>query len=782
MKSKINMLLMLGAILILLTPFTAYAESSVSDRDISLSSDGYYDVKTEKGLLAAADLMSGEESSVNIRLCSDIDLSTYRDCLLCPGVYKGAFNGQGHTITGVSGSQGLFRTVGEDGEISNLNVEYYYIVSGDDSETGALCACNYGTITYCYATGGSLNGKSAIGGLAGINYGTIRDSGSTLNGGVYSSADTLIGGIAGKNEGAITRCYADGIGTLDSRNGEGGIGGIAGWNGGSIADSIYEGNLKAVTHRSEYVGCIAGDNIEGGEIKNSLAMGAFRVTGDSAAASAGIAGHSCGDIKDCFSNADLALNTSGYTGAVVAAAEGGTYSGNKYNTDKTSFTDQQSSPIKKVCWIKKPNKVEVTFEDDASSFTCAGRLFSYYGKTAKATYKGNPGNNKAVIFMLDNRRINPNAFKLPYKDCEISTEIVTISPLDQFNDFTCTRIYTGKPVSIDTVNAGKEYLIEGLDYEVVNYTDCTTYTDLGPDPPTEAGYYDVSIKGTGIYNGEATVTYQIRKVASEYKARPDAVNAIRTGKRIKLAVPGETDDGMIVYKLNGGEYTENIPTEIDFGEYEIFYKIKGDRNHFDSEERMFKSCIYSEGTGFGRLYTKKKDTIVFKWNEIKGADGYDVLFSKCGKKLKKIKTITGSGHTKFIKKGLKKNKPYKLQVRPYVIQDGKKVYFRSTPVLHTFTGSGTKNYTVPKAVKAKNNEITLAPEETARIEAKIVKRNKKKKLMSDEHVPQIRYKSTDASVASVTKDGTVKGKNPGTCVIYAYAVNGVKTNIQITVK
>ena len=46
----------------------------------------------------------------------------------------------------------------------------------------------------------------------------------------------------------------------------------------------------------------------------------------------------------------------------------------------------------------------------------------------------------------------------------------------------------------------------------------------------------------------------------------------------------------------------------------------------------------------------------------------------------------------------------------------------------------------------------------------------------------IRYESTNANIASVSKKGVVKAKNKGACYVYAFAQNGICKKIKVVVK
>ncbi len=60
--------------------------------------------------------------------------------------------------------------------------------------------------------------------------------------------------------------------------------------------------------------------------------------------------------------------------------------------------------------------------------------------------------------------------------------------------------------------------------------------------------------------------------------------------------------------------------------------------------------------------------------------------------------------------------------------------------------------------------------------------NKSKKSLSKKTVAKFRYKSSDTSIAKVSKNGKVKGVKKGTCTIYVYSANGLVKKAKVTVK
>ena len=85
--------------------------------------------------------------------------------------------------------------------------------------------------------------------------------------------------------------------------------------------------------------------------------------------------------------------------------------------------------------------------------------------------------------------------------------------------------------------------------------------------------------------------YVIEKAASQCTA-PTAKNLTYTGAAQELVEAGITNDGSMVYSLSEtGEYTEDIPTGVDAGEYTVWYRVKGDKNHNDSEPGSVKVTV-----------------------------------------------------------------------------------------------------------------------------------------------------------------------------------------------
>lgn len=131
------------------------------------------------------------------------------------------------------------------------------------------------------------------------------------------------------------------------------------------------------------------------------------------------------------------------------------------------------------------------------------------------------------------------------------------------------------------------------------------------------------------------------------------------------------------------------------------------------------------------------------------------------------------------KLNLKKN--FKVYVTAYKIVNGKKVVIKKSMKGH-IVGKNNRKYTNVKKVKVSKSKYTLNAGKTAKIKAKTVLVDKKKKPLSKAHGKKFRYKSTDTDVAKVSKKGKIIAKGKGTCIVYVFAQNGCAKKMKVTVK
>jgi hypothetical protein len=179
---------------------------------------------------------------------------------------------------------------------------------------GLAGVCYEGTVTNSYATG-SVTGTNYTGGLVGSNgdsEGTVRNS--YFEGSVTGSGDQCVGGLVGINSGTVTNCYSSGN--------------VAGprFVGGLVGASVYEDGV--VTVSDSYSTCtVSGDGPVGGlmgmnganaTVSSSYSTGS--ATGESWVG--GLAGANEGIVSNCYSTASARGSSSRVGGLIGSHQEG----------------------------------------------------------------------------------------------------------------------------------------------------------------------------------------------------------------------------------------------------------------------------------------------------------------------------------------------------------------------------------------------------------------------------------------------------------------------------
>lgn len=141
-----------------------------------------------------------------VRLTADLDLEG-REFTPIP-TFGGTFLGQGHSITNLhitaaGSNMGLFRYLQEGAVVQDLNVTGSVRPSGSAVNVGGLVGNNAGALRNCKFHG-TVEGASAVGGMAGLNRETGEIAGAVTTGTV--TGEEFTGGAAGRNLGALLQC------------------------------------------------------------------------------------------------------------------------------------------------------------------------------------------------------------------------------------------------------------------------------------------------------------------------------------------------------------------------------------------------------------------------------------------------------------------------------------------------------------------------------------------------------------------------------------------------
>lgn len=301
-------------------------------------------------------------------LRQDLDLSNVQNYKsIASGAdeeYTGHFNGRGYSIVGlnVDNNQndtniGIFGTIGEKGMVKNLVLHDIDIeASGTNNHIGLLAGTNKGTIENVTVWGGTAAGKGRLGGIVGVNSGTLNQvEGNSVVNSWSNDADhkDILGGLVGENTGTIKNSLANSGLTNSGTNNQQGLaeamGGIAGINRKMITNVTSEGVTSGIykvdnpnnpnqpdkNYIADNVGGIVGKNAEKATID-----GAYNDASVSGGTNVGgIIGQNNGSLKNAVNAMDvtgsrenlggLIGNNTG-TGSVIGGRNNGIINGNEY--------------------------------------------------------------------------------------------------------------------------------------------------------------------------------------------------------------------------------------------------------------------------------------------------------------------------------------------------------------------------------------------------------------------------------------------------------------------
>ena len=239
----------------------------------TLNAEGYYEIDNAGKLYWFAGLVNGtltdgtaQNASANAILTKDIVVNEGTMTAVTTGArawtpigtaangYKGTFNGNGKTVSGLyfndSGEDyvALFGYVGTNGKVQNVGViDSYFRGYGN---VGGVVGRNGGTVTNCFNSSDLMGSNLSIGGVVGRNDGTVANcynSGSVTGG----NDTSWLGGVAGCNHGTVTGCYNTG-----AVHGQEDVGGVVGENSGTVQNCYNLGEVGGYGS----VGGVVGDN------------------------------------------------------------------------------------------------------------------------------------------------------------------------------------------------------------------------------------------------------------------------------------------------------------------------------------------------------------------------------------------------------------------------------------------------------------------------------------------------------------------------------------------
>ena len=448
--------------------------------------------------------------------------------------FKGKFNGNGHTISGIriykpeAMYQGLFGCLGENAEVKNVKL-----------------------------TDVEINASSNTGGIVGINYGTISNSSVGKNVKIVSSGDRnyYYGGIAGSNDGCLaykgTISGCSSYATLvSSGDGSYGFGGIVGGNIGTVSGCTSSATLTSLGSDSHYYGGIIGF-CANGSVSNNLAKNVIVS-----------AAYYYGAVNGGFSETIFSNNF--YTACTIGGVENATNVGVNVTRFVNGYDITENNGAVAVS-VTSPAAVEnLVYNKSSQNLVTAGAtnfgslLYSLDGESYSTEIPSAVDANRyTVYYKVDSDNgsvIDPQTIEVPIAPKSVQGFELAYDE---------HPVYTGSAICPDVVvKDGEKTLVLGTDYTFectnnVNVGDKATIGVFGIGNYTGSQYGPITIAPKSIASESIVTTATWKKDGSEYI--PTVV--VKDGKKIlqentDYTVEVSVIDGYVNAVINGfGNYT-----------------------------------------------------------------------------------------------------------------------------------------------------------------------------------------------------------------------------------
>ena len=150
-----------------------------------------------------------------------------------------------------------------------------------------------------------------------------------------------------------------------------------------------------------------------------------------------------------------------------------------------------------------------------------------------------------------------------------------------------TLVYTGEPQTLVTAASSPQgkgmYWVPGdagWSEAIPEKTDAGTYKVYWYLESTQKAYNDYGGAGEDTRKGPITVT--ISKVNIPAYTAPTPLTKVYNGNEQPLVSAGSATGGTLRYRLGtDGEWLEEVPKAMPMGDYEIYWYVVGDNNHYD---------------------------------------------------------------------------------------------------------------------------------------------------------------------------------------------------------
>lgn len=313
--------------------FAGFVNETITADDITVSIDEAC-AKVMNNITVNHDLLA-DDYTLNVSR-EDTDLLAVWTPIAPPNGYKGTFDGQGHTISGIYCAPqaaadyrygGFFRSLFKGGCIRDLTLadSYFRAPAKNSAYTGAFAGyiASYCTVENCHFDGTVTTAITAdssgadketyqyvkIAGIAGDVVGEIRDCTAR---GLISGYGSEIGGIASYvYNGEVAGCVNEA--KVETPNNSGDIGGIVG--------RLYKGIIRDCRNKGNVIGRSSAGIVSNVEDKTSAVIRCWNEGDIEGSYGSGIVLSLMGNVKNCYNTGSVdeaGIAGTAYSGSSVA--------------------------------------------------------------------------------------------------------------------------------------------------------------------------------------------------------------------------------------------------------------------------------------------------------------------------------------------------------------------------------------------------------------------------------------------------------------------------------
>ena len=198
--------------------------------------------------------------------------------------------------------------------------------------------------------------------------------------------------------------------------------------------------------------------------------------------------------------------------------------------------------------------------------------------------------------------------------------------------------YTGEPIT-PTVTA----IATSVNNQPVTFKYSLDFGDYGDMPSLiNVGTYtiNVMVEAPNHKSSPRQLEVEIKKAEGVIQNPPTAKEHLMyEGSAVELINAGSSADGKIYYSLDNNSYSEDIPTATEIGSYNVYYYLKGDSNHLDTDPQQLTAEIIQ----VDKTYLNDAiNTATTYWNSIKDNTKYATIASTLKNAIDEAQSVADS--------------------------------------------------------------------------------------------------------------------------------------------